>query len=170
MKKDLVTIIVPVYNAENELCRCVDSILAQSYKNLEIILIDDGSKDNSLEICSKYSRKDNRIKIFHKNNGGVSSARNFGLTEASGKYICFVDSDDWLDEQYVEALHEEILKNDSDIVIGGFSYVYGNKNIECVEQDLKNFINNKDLFLLLNVRYQKNKNNKRYLKKYIPCY
>ena len=92
----LISIIVPVYNAEKTLKRCVDSIINQIYTNWELLLIDDGSKDNSGRICDEYSLKDNRIKVFHKQNGGVSSARNLGLNKAKGEWISFVDSDDWI--------------------------------------------------------------------------
>ena len=91
-----ISVIVPVYNAEKYLRRCVDSILAQTFTNFELLLIDDGSKDKSGEICDEYARKDNRVKVFHKENGGVSSARNVGLDNAQGEWICFCDADDWM--------------------------------------------------------------------------
>ena len=87
--------IVPVYKAENFLPKCIDSILNQTYKDFELILVNDGSPDKSGKICDKYSEKDNRIIVIHKKNGGVSSARNIGIENATGKYICFVDSDDF---------------------------------------------------------------------------
>lgn len=93
---DLISIIVPVYNVEEFLNRCVESILIQSYKNIEILLIDDGSTDNSSKICDEYSIKDKRVKVIHKENGGLSDARNIGLENANGKYIAFVDSDDYI--------------------------------------------------------------------------
>lgn len=95
----LLSVIVPVYNVESYLPRCIDSILAQTYGNLEILLVDDGSKDASGRICDEYARKDPRIRVFHKGNGGQSSARNLALEEARGDYITFVDSDDWLEEE-----------------------------------------------------------------------
>ena len=98
----MVSVIVPVYNVELYLSRCVDSIINQSYKDLEIILIDDGSQDNSPDLCDKYSAVDNRIRVIHKTNGGLSSARNAGLDLALGDYICFVDSDDWISSTAVE--------------------------------------------------------------------
>lgn len=100
----IVSVIVPVYNVEDVLHYCVDSILSQSFIDFELILVDDGSKDNSGNICDEYSKKDNRIVVIHKNNGGVSSARNIGIDVAKGKYICFVDSDDYLDSKYLECL------------------------------------------------------------------
>lgn len=94
---NLLSVIIPVFKAEKSLCKCIDSIIRQSYKNLEIILIDDGSPDNCPAICDDYARKDNRIKVIHKQNEGVSCARNTGLENASGEYIAFVDSDDYID-------------------------------------------------------------------------
>lgn len=94
-----ISIIVPVYNAENYLNRCVDSIVAQSFTDFEVLLVDDGSKDKSGEICDEYARKDSRISVFHKENGGVSSARNLGLDKASGEYITFIDADDFLEKE-----------------------------------------------------------------------
>lgn len=91
----LISIIVPVYNSENTLNRCVDSILSQTFHDWELLLIDDGSKDSSGDICDEYARKDSRIKVFHKENGGVSSARNYGIKLAKGEWIIFIDSDDY---------------------------------------------------------------------------
>ena len=100
----VVSVIVPVYKVEDVLHYCIDSILNQTYKDFEIILVDDGSPDNSGKICDEYAKKDNRIKVIHKENGGVSSARNCGIDVAKGKYICFVDSDDYVDKNYLEIL------------------------------------------------------------------
>ena len=111
----MISVIVPVYKVEQYLHRCIDSILAQTYRDLEIILVDDGSPDNCGLICDEYASKDSRIKVIHKTNGGVSSARNAGLDVASGDYIAFVDSDDYVLPQYLEYLLEAILINESDI-------------------------------------------------------
>lgn len=100
----VVSVIVPVYKVENVLHYCIDSILNQTYKDFELILVDDGSPDNSGKICDEYAKKDNRIKVIHKENGGVSSARNHGIDIAKGKYICFVDSDDYVNKNYLEIL------------------------------------------------------------------
>lgn len=100
----LVSIIVPVYNVEKYLERCIQSILEQNYKNLEIILVDDGSTDNSGEICDKYAKEDSRIVVYHKQNGGLSSARNYGIERAHGAFISFIDSDDFVNKRYVEIL------------------------------------------------------------------
>ena len=97
-----ISVIVPVYKAEGFLSRCVESILGQSYHNIELLLIDDGSPDNSGIICDDYASIDNRVRVFHKKNGGVSSARNCGLDNASGDLIFFCDSDDWIDEDTFE--------------------------------------------------------------------
>lgn len=100
----LVSIIVPVYNVEKYLSKCIDSILAQIYQNIELILVDDGSSDRSSEICDFYVDKDTRVKCIHKKNGGVSSARNVGIENALGDYIAFVDSDDWVEDSYLNEL------------------------------------------------------------------
>lgn len=112
---DLISVIVPVYNVEKYLSQCINSILNQTVKNLEIILVDDGSLDNSGKICDEFSKKDNRIIVIHKENNGLSSARNAGLEIATGSYIGFVDSDDWLDETMYETLLRLIKDTSSDI-------------------------------------------------------
>lgn len=101
---DLVSVIVPVYNSSSYIKRCVDAIRSQTYSNLEIILVDDGSKDNSLEMMEEYAKEDSRIVVIHKENGGSSSARNAGIARATGKYICFCDSDDYYEKDIVEKL------------------------------------------------------------------
>ena len=116
----LVSIVVPVYNSEKYLIKCVDSILKQSYKNLEILLIDDGSTDRSYDICCDLAKKDNRIVVKQKSNGGVSSARNLGILTSNGEFILFVDSDDTVNEKYVELLVNPLLNNKYDVSICGF--------------------------------------------------
>lgn len=111
-----VSVIVPVYNVEQYLCRCVDSIISQTLKDIEIILVDDGSPDNSPKMCDEYALKDSRIKVIHKVNGGLSSARNAGMKIAQGDYIFFVDSDDWLDENGLELLYNKAFEYDVDFV------------------------------------------------------
>ena len=110
-----ISIIVPVYRTEKYLRECIDSILNQTYRNLEVLLIDDGSPDKSGEICEAYASKDNRIRVFHTINKGLSSARNLGLMNAEGEFIGFVDSDDWIEPNMYEALFKAIQKTDSDI-------------------------------------------------------
>ena len=122
--KDMVSIIVPVYNVEKYLDKCVDSIVHQSYKELEIILVDDGSKDSSGQLCDKWKQIDNRIKVIHKPNAGLGYARNSGLDIATGKYIMFVDSDDFIDEKMVEKLYVKMQTTESDTVFCGLNRVY----------------------------------------------
>lgn len=116
----LISLIVPVYNAEKFLPRCLESIKNQSYREMEIILVNDGSTDRSGLICDEYAQKDKRFKVIHKKNGGVSSARNAALSIVSGRYIGFVDPDDWIEPIMFEKLHELIQKNQADIAICGY--------------------------------------------------
>lgn len=113
--EDLISIIVPVYNAHNYLHECIDSLINQEYKNLEIILVNDGSTDDSLEICKDYAKKDSRIVLFSKANGGQASARNYALDRIHGKYVTFVDNDDWIRPNYCSELHRLAVENDSEI-------------------------------------------------------
>lgn len=115
----LVSIIVPVYNVEQYLPKCIESIINQTLSNIEVILVNDGSKDSSGEIINEYAKKDKRIIPIHKQNGGQGSARNEGLKIAKGQYVGFVDSDDWIDANMYEALVSEALKEDSDLVVCG---------------------------------------------------
>lgn len=110
------SIILPIYNVEKYLCECIDSILKQSFKDFEVILVDDGSSDSSPQICDDYAKKDNRIKVIHKINGGQADARNKGLEVASGDYICYIDSDDYLANDNVLCLLAEKTKNNPDVV------------------------------------------------------
>ncbi|MFR2839549.1 MAG: glycosyltransferase family 2 protein [Zhenhengia sp.] len=116
-----ISIIVPIYNAQEYLDKCIDSLISQTMKNIEIILINDGSKDNSLEICKRYEKTDQRIKVINKINGGVSSTRNLGLKIANGEYILFVDSDDYLEVDACEELYKNIIQKDSDLLI--YNYI-----------------------------------------------
>lgn len=133
MKK--ISVIVPVYNTEKYLGRCIDSILAQTYKHLEIILVNDGSTDNSGEICNWYKERDQRVKVIHKINGGLSSARNAGLEIASGDYIAFVDSDDWLVEDIYEHCVNLMETVGCDVV--DFQCVFVNNNSTNLTSDEK---------------------------------
>jgi len=125
--KPLISIIVPVYNVEQYLQRCLESIINQTYKNLEIILVDDGSPDNCPQICDDYAAKDNRIMVIHKKNGGLSDARNAGLDICKGKFISFVDSDDWIDTNYIKTLFDLLTETKTDIAIGNFFKTDGSK-------------------------------------------
>ena len=115
--KNKVSIIVPIYNSEKTIKKCVDSLCGQTYLNIEILLIDDGSTDNSSNICDEYAKLDKRIKVFHKENGGVSSARNVGINKSSGDYITFVDSDDYIEKTMIEELLTTLKKTKCDITI-----------------------------------------------------
>lgn len=119
---DLISVIVPVYNVSGYLRQCINSLLRQTYNNLEILLIDDGSTDDSGKICDEYIMKDKRIKVFHQDNKGLSGARNTGIKNMSGKYITFVDSDDFVSDNYIQELYKLLILNDADI-----SCVLGNK-------------------------------------------
>lgn len=112
---DLISIIVPVYKVEKYLDRCVESIVSQTYTDLEIILVDDGSPDNCPAVCDAWAEKDSRIRVIHKSNGGLSDARNTGMAVATGGYISFIDSDDWIAPQFYEKLLEAIKRDRSDI-------------------------------------------------------
>ena len=128
MNNDLISVIVPIYNVEKYLPECIESIINQTYKNIEIILVEDGCIDNCGQICDEYAKKDDRIKVVHKNYSGVSGARNAGLDHAKGKYISFVDSDDYINEQYLEKLYNAIIKNNTKIAQCNFIRVDDNKN------------------------------------------
>jgi len=119
-----ISVIVPVYNVEKYLEECIESIINQTYKNLEIILVDDGSTDISVSICKKYEKLDNRIKVIQKINGGLSSSRNVGLDNATGEYIMFSDSDDFYTLDACEVMLNEIEKQNADYVIGNYQNCY----------------------------------------------
>lgn len=131
---DLVSVIVPVYNVEKCLSRCVNSLLNQTYHNLEIILVDDGSPDNCGKICDNYAARDSRVRVIHKKNGGLSDARNAAIPLVQGVYISFVDSDDWVSERYIEHLYEAIKKDNSDLAFSWFTNVF-----EGQEQDVSKY-------------------------------
>lgn len=120
---DTVSVIVPVYNVKRYLPRCIESILRQSYKQLEILLVDDGSTDGSGAICDRYAAKDERIRVVHKRNEGVSSARNTGLELSTGQYVMFVDSDDWLALRAIETLYQRITEGHADLAVGDLENV-----------------------------------------------
>lgn len=122
--KDLVSVIVPIYKVEQYLKKCMDSILSQTYSNIEIILVDDGSPDRCPALCDEFAKKDRRVKVIHKKNGGLSSARNAGLDAANGTYICFVDSDDFIAPTMVQKLYEAIIKNESCGIVSGQIVAY----------------------------------------------
>lgn len=117
--RPLISIIVPVYNVEAYLRKCIDSILAQTYKSIEVILVDDGSSDQSPEICDNYAKEDSRVTVMHQKNGGLSDARNTGIEAVSGSWISFIDSDDWIEEDFIERLLNLATRHKADIGICG---------------------------------------------------
>lgn len=124
-----ISVIVPVYNTERYLRRCIDSILAQTFTDFELLLIDDGSTDTSPAICDEYAQRDPRVRVFHKPNGGVSSARNLGLDNALGEWISFVDADDWVDDAYFEKLIKKSISQKADIVFCDSYFEYPDKQL-----------------------------------------
>ncbi|HEY8421026.1 MAG TPA: glycosyltransferase family 2 protein [Thermoclostridium sp.] len=130
MAQPLVSIIVPVYNSEKTLVRCINSILKQQYQNTEIILVNDGSTDNSLTICREYAKMDSRIIVIDKQNTGVSDTRNTGMSYASGQYFQFVDSDDWISENATKDLVDRMQESNCDLVIAGFYRVINGRKSE----------------------------------------
>ena len=122
--KPKISVIVPVYKAEKYLHRCVDSIIAQTFTDWELLLVDDGSPDKSGEICDGYSRHDGRIMVYHKNNGGVSTARQTGIDKAIGDYTIHVDPDDWIEPTMLEELYHKATDNNADMVICDFVFEY----------------------------------------------
>ncbi|MCI5610667.1 MAG: glycosyltransferase [Roseburia sp.] len=128
-KSDLISVIVPVYNMEQYLERCINSIKKQSYSNLEIILVDDGSTDHSADMCDTYAQEDQRIKVIHKVNGGLSDARNAGLAIATGAYIGYVDSDDWIEPQMYQKMYEACIENEAQVAVCRYAKVYSDETI-----------------------------------------
>ncbi len=120
---ELISIIVPVYNVEVFLDSCIESIVNQTYFNLEIILVDDGSTDNSSQLCDDWASKDSRIRVIHKKNGGLSEARNIGIDAAAGAYIAFVDSDDWIEKNFIEQLMKSIIYTSADLSACNVNFV-----------------------------------------------
>ena len=151
---DLISIIIPVYNVEQYLNRCIDSLIAQTYHNIEIILVDDGSTDSSSKIVDEYLSKDNRIRVIHKKNGGLSDARNKGIEISKGKYLTFVDSDDYVTKTYVETLYSTIIEYSADISICSYQVKYetgqtlkkgkNKKGVYTTEEALKRMLYHKD--------------------------
>ncbi len=150
---DLISVIIPIYNVEKYLTKCVESIIMQSYKNIEIILVDDGSPDKSGALCDEFAEKDKRITVIHQKNKGLSGARNSGLEIAKGEYILFIDSDDWIDKTFIETLYKNALEYSAEICVPGFclSYENGrrindsrvdNLTVYCTERALECFLFN----------------------------
>ena len=175
-----ISVIIPIYNAEKYLNKCLDSLINQTYKNLEIVLINDGSKDKSLEIMKEYKKKDKRIIIIDKKNTGVSDTRNIGINKSTGKYIMFIDADDYIESDYVELMYNELKNKKYDLVISGNKVVdnnykvinnmlYTNKNTKLTWKKIeKDFINtlyfsqiwkiliDRDIIITNNIKFDKN--------------
>lgn len=145
MNNEKISIIVPIYNSEKTLIRCVESLLNQTYTDIEVILVDDGSKDHSLEICRSYKNKDSRIQVIHKKNGGVSSARNIGLDAANGTYVMFCDSDDWVEDDWCETMLKSYVPGA--LVMCGY-YCHHKDYVQCVGEEVKSNRILKENFLL----------------------
>ena len=122
----MISIIIPVYNVSKYLDKCLQSVVSQTYSNIQIILVNDGSTDNSGEICERWKKKDNRIEVIHKKNGGLSNARNVGIEKAQGKYLMFVDSDDIISIDLCEMLHSYLLGNSADLAICDTYHIFNN--------------------------------------------
>lgn len=131
-----ISIICPVYNVENYIHKCIDSILLQTFKNWELLLINDGSTDNSGKICDEYSIRDSRIKVYHKKNSGVSSTRQLGIDISSGQYLIHIDPDDWVDERMLEDMYEKILEKQADLLICDFFVNNSNGEERYIKQDV----------------------------------
>lgn len=169
MEPPLISVVIPIYNIEAYLKRCVDSVLQQSYSNLEIILVDDGSKDQSSMICDEYKELDKRVRVIHKENGGLSDARNAGIEIANGSFITFIDSDDFVAIDYIEYLYGLILKYDADV--SGCYHIKFNK-----EQEINDHKNNQEEFVfrgeeaVIDLCYQKHITNSAWGKLYRMSY
>ena len=145
---DLISIVIPIYNASKYLEKCINSVINQTYKNLEIILVNDGSIDNSLDICNDFKDKDNRIKVISKKNEGVSKTRNIGIDKCKGKYLMFLDSDDYIDEIYVEKMYTYLTKNNLSMVTSSMTLVDVNYNVLKVSsyKDKSDILQVKDIY------------------------
>lgn len=161
-----VSVIIPVYNVENYLDRCVSSVCDQSFSDIEIILVDDGSKDNSGKLCDILAQKDYRIKVVHQENGGLSDARNTGLANSSGQWISFIDSDDWVEKSFLENLIKEAEKNQCEIVGCNYRRMSEKKQYDCTDKkyNLRIFKNQEIMSNLIDNRIQQVVWNKLYKK------
>lgn len=144
--KDLISVIIPVYKVEQYLDECINSVVNQSYKNLEIILVDDGSPDKCPKMCDGWAKRDNRIKVVHKQNGGLSSARNAGLDVANGDYFAFVDSDDWIAPTMYEDLYNAIIKYNADVAVSKIQKCFPDGHISDFNTNWNHQINEDTVF------------------------
>lgn len=147
--EDLISIIVPVYNVESYIEKCVCSILKQTYHNFELLLIDDGSKDNSGKICEKLALEDERIKVYHQVNSGVSAARNLGINKMQGKFCAFIDSDDTVQQDYLEVLYRAITYDKSQMSCCSYSFVWENGMSEEVETQIEGLVSKNEAMRIL---------------------
>ena len=147
MNDVLVSLIIPIYNCEKYLRKCLRSVVAQTYRNLEIILVDDGSSDRSGVICDKFARNDSRIVVIHKKNGGVSHARNDGINVAKGEWICFIDGDDYVGQDYIINMYNAV-KNGTDLVIARTNRSIPIENITLEKNDIPLYFSNKSILSL----------------------
>ena len=156
--KELITVIIPIYQVEKYLENCVNSVLQQTYENLEIILVDDGSIDRCPQICDKFAEKDKRVRVIHKINGGLSDARNAGLDICKGQYITFIDSDDYVSQNYIELLYNALISNDADVSMVGSAAIQENM-LYCtdpVEGNTEKYSQGEAIVNGLNIRIQQN--------------
>ena len=145
---ELISIVIPIYNVELFLPRCLDSVIRQTYSNIEIILVNDGSTDGSGKIAEEYATKDERVYLYNKENGGLSDARNYGIERINGKYLTFIDSDDYVALNYIETLYSLMKKNEADMVIGGSEYVFDETMIDTAPVIEEDSVLNKNQALL----------------------
>lgn len=143
-KNDLISIVIPLYNVGDSLSKCIESIIKQTYKNIEIILVDDGSTDSSYNICDEYAQIDKRIVVIHKENEGVSVARNIGIEVAKGKYITFVDSDDLVTDDYIEYLYNMLIEDKTDMSICNVKVIWKNTNYSTSKEKNRYILNSKE--------------------------
>lgn len=153
---DKISVIIPVYNVQKFLEKCLKSVVEQQFNNLEIIIIDDGSTDNSLEICKRFKQKDNRIKIIESENYGVSHARNLGIEQITGNYVVFIDSDDYVSIDFISRLHYEIKKENADIIISGITMVSKNNELKTISDSEERFFYKEDFKKHFEELYDKN--------------
>lgn len=161
----LITVVIPCYNVDAYLPKCIDSIIEQTYRNIEIFLVDDGSPDRCGLICDEYAEKDIRIKVIHKNNGGLSDARNVAIELAEGEYLTFVDSDDYVTNDYVESLYKLIVENDAQMSITQcIPFLEGTKPVDAKQTEITTVFDTNAA--LINMFYQKEFDNSAWAKMY----
>ena len=151
----MISIVVPVYKSEKTLAGCLDSLLAQTYQDIEVICVIDGSPDRCGEICDSYAEKDGRVKVIKRENGGVSSARNRGIDEANGKYLSFVDSDDYIESNMLEKLYSAAEASDADLTVCGYytEDEHGNKKESVAYRGHKSWLFFLDHYIIIFIRH-----------------